>query len=215
VSTTLTPNKVSKSSTLTISANGPFSFSGLPKSAELLVQKGFKSSAKSVPVLCTNAQASSITCPTKSKVGSGTAVATGTFGAFSQQDTIALSLFLGVRQQQHDIASVVVVGQDSVFHATLHGVGRLFKTSGGLELLFSQFPSVSSLPSGTSVTLNSLDLKAGASRTVTKGKGKHKHKVHYALITNPPTCSGQWTGSFTLTFSSGTFSKALSAACTS
>jgi len=211
VSTTLTPNKVGKASTLSISATGPFSFTGLPKSAELLVQKGFKSSPKSVSVLCSSAQLAANNCPSKSKIGSGTAKATGTLGAFSEQDTIALTLYLGARQKPSDIASVDVIGQDSLFNATLHGSGRLFKSNGALELLFSQFPTPSNIPQGTKVTLDSLSLSAGASRTVKK----HKHKVHYALIKNPPTCSGNWTGTFTLTFSNGTFTKALSTACKS
>ncbi len=168
VNTTLNPNKVSKASTLTISATGPFSFSGLPKSAELLVQKGFKSSAKAVSVLCTSAQASSNSCPSKSKVGSGKAVATGSYAGFTEQDNVTLTIYLGKRLKAGDIASVVVSGTDSIFNATLHGVGRLFMTGGQLELLFTQFPTPSGLPSGTKITLDSLQLTAGASRTVNR-----------------------------------------------
>jgi hypothetical protein len=215
VSTTLTPNRVGKASTLSISATGPFSFTGLPKSAELLVQKGFKASPKSVSVLCSSSQLAANNCPSKSKIGSGTAKATGTLGPFSEQDTIALTLYLGARQQPSDIASVDIIGTDSVFDASLHGSGRLFKSNGQLELLFAQFPNPSNIPQGTKVTLDSLSLTAGASRTVKKGKRAHRHKVHYALIKNPPTCSGNWTGTFTLTFSTGTFTKTLSPACTS
>ncbi len=210
VTTTLSPNKVSKASTLTVTAEGPFTgLSGAPKSVVLKVQKGFKSSAKSVPVLCTRTQANNNACPSESKVGSGQVVATGSFGPIQQQDMISLTMFLGTRQKQSDVASVVIVGTDSLAHQTVHGVGRLFAVKhGGLELLFNQFPNVS-VPAGTTVTLDSLQLMAGATRTVKR----HRHKVRYSLISNPPACNGPWSGSLKLTFTSGTFSRALSAPC--
>ncbi len=53
----------------------------------------------------------------------------------------------------------------------------------------------------------------------TVGKGKHRHKVKrkvtYALITNPSSCTGMWTGSATVTFASGPVSRPLSTPCTS
>ena len=214
VSGTLTPNKVGKASTLNVSATGPFSFSGQPQSAKFVTQKGFKSSPKSVRVLCSSSQESSGSCPSQSKIGSGTAQATGTLPPFPpQHDNITFTLYLGVPQQGGDIASVVIVGTDTYFKSTLHSVGRLFRSGRRLELLFTQFPTVSNIPAGTQVTLDKLQFTAGAKRTVKKGKRKHRHKVRYSLITNPSTCTGHWTGTLTLTFSNGTWTKSISTPC--
>ena len=217
VSASLSPNKVSKPSGLTITATGPFSSSGLPKSVDIKVQKGFRSSPKSVRVLCTAAQASKNTCPKKSHIGSGTAKVTATFLGSTYHPTVALSLFLGKPQRKGDISSVVITGtlENSPYGngTTSSSTGRLFKRAGGgLELLFANLPNYT-LPPGVTVTLDSLQIKAKAIRTVKKGKRHHKHKVRYSLITNPAACNGTWTGSFTVTFSSGSQSSTLSSPC--
>jgi hypothetical protein len=135
------------------------------------------------------------------------ALATGTFGALSEQDTVNFTLFLGKRVRPGDIASVVLIGTDTLLHETASATGRLFiPAQRGLELLFSPLPTFQ-LPPGTTVTLHKLTLKAGARRTAGRKR--------YSLITNPRTCNGQWTGSFTATFPSGTFSKPLTATCRS
>src|SRR5205823_4737950 len=97
IKVTVTPDTPSAQSTLKVSATGPFSQSGLPKSLKLTAQKGFQSSAKSVPVLC-NPNSSKVTsnspnpCPAKSKIGSGKVVANVT--TFGQQ-TAPFTLYLG------------------------------------------------------------------------------------------------------------------------
>jgi hypothetical protein len=212
VTVTLKPNEVSAASAATVIAKGPFpTVSGFPKSAMLEVQDGFKSSAKSVAVLCTNADEKSGNCPSKSKVGSGSANVTGTYSFFTQQDTIELALFLGVPRHSGDIASVEVEGHDTDFGQSAHVVGRLFVPhEGGLELLFSQLPTFKA-PAGTKITLNKLTLTAHAVRTVASGA----HTVRYSLIKNPATCNGHWSGSVKVTFTSGSLSRSLSVACTS
>jgi hypothetical protein len=205
ISISLHPNKVKKNSTLTVNASGFPTESALPTSLEFQVQKGFRTSVKSVSQLC-NPSASS--CPSASKIGSGNAQATGTLAGISEPDTVNFTLYLGTPKQSGDIASVILLGSDTLLHQTASGSGRLFKDSaGGLELLFDQFPTVQGLPSGTQITLNSLSLTAGAKRTVKhKVRRHHKNvtvKKIYSLITNPSTCSGSWTGSATVTFTSG------------
>ena len=217
ISVSLSPNKVSKSSKLSVTASG-FPAAGLPTSAQFTVQKGFISSAKSVPVLCSAAQASSNSCPAGSKIGSGSASVTGTYLGLTIPDTVSFSMFLGA-PSGGDIASVVVTGSDSYLHDTVTGSGLLQKSAGGgLTLSFPHFPTIQNLPSGATITLNSLSLSASASRTakITVGKGKHKKrkKVTYALITNPSTCAGSWTGSATVVFPSGPITKPLSTSCT-
>ncbi len=211
---TLSPNRPSAASALTVTATGPFpQQSGQLRSAAITTQAGFSSNARSVAVLCTATQAANGTCPPGSRVGGGAAAVTGTYGTFSRQDTITFSLFLGVPGRRGDIASVVIEGSDSVFHQSAHVTGRLFKApGGGLELLFDQLPQYS-LPTGTQVTLDRLNLQAHAVRTVA-GKRKHRHQTRYALITNPPTCSGAWSATLALSFSSGPpYMRSLTAPC--
>jgi hypothetical protein len=202
VQVTVTPDTPSAHSTLKISATGPFSQSGLPKSLKLTAQKGFQSSAKSVPVLC-NSRSSKVTsnspnpCPAQSKIGSGKVVANVSFPIPSTQ-TAPFTLYLGKPRQTGDIASIVLSG--TVAGMTENVVGRLFKASdGSIEILFKKLPSA---PSGVTITFKRLSLSA------------HAVNGTHSLITNPPSCSrGHWTGSFTLTFSSGKFSKNTSIPC--
>jgi hypothetical protein len=197
VQVTVTPDTPSAHSTLKISATGPFSAPGLPKSLELTAQKGFQSSAKSVPVLC-NSRSSKVTsnspnpCPANSKIGSGKVVANVTFLGTQSTQTAPFTLYLGKPRQTGDIASIVLSA--TIASSTENVVGRLFKASNGsIEILFKKLPSA---PSGVTIKFKRLSLSA------------HAVNGTHSLITNPSSCSGgHWTGSFTLTFSSGTVSK--------
>jgi hypothetical protein len=199
ISISLSPHKVKKNSKLTVNASGFPTETALPQSAELQVQRGFKSSAKSVKQLCSPGAS---TCPAASQIGTGTAAVTAGVPIFgSITDTINFTLYLGKPKRGGDIASVIVLGSDTYLHQSASGSGRLFKnSSGGLELLFDQFPTISGVPPGISITLNSLSFNAGAIRKVKK----HHKTTTYSLITNPSTCSGSWTGSGSVTFTNGT-----------
>jgi hypothetical protein len=204
VSVALHPAGVSKRSHVTISASG-FTETSLPTRAEIHIQKGFKTSLKSVAELCANPSA----CPSASQIGSGTAQVTASTIIGQVTDTVNFTLYLGRRQVAGDIASVIVTGRDARYGITASGSGRLLKdSSGGLELLVDHFPTIQN-PAVSSVTLNSLSLTAGAIRTVKK----HHRKVTYSLITNPSTCSGHWTGTATVTFPNAQSSNSLSIPC--
>jgi hypothetical protein len=195
VKVTVTPATPSAQSTLKVSATGPYSESGLPKSLALTAQKGFQASARSVPVLC-NPNSSKVTsnqpnpCPSKSKIGSGKVVAN--VSGFGTED-VPFTMYLGKPKHRGDIASVILSGTLPIVGTTENVVGRLFKTrSGELEILFNRFPSA---PSGITIKVKRLSFSAHAVN------GKH------SLITNPPSCKGgHWTSSFTVTFSGGTVS---------
>lgn len=191
------PDTPNSHSTLNVSAKGPFTESGIPTSLKLIAQKGFKSSAKSVSVLCDTSKVksgSSNPCPAKSKVGSGEVVAT--VSGFGKQ-TVPITLYLGKPEKKGDIAAVVLSGKIPII-GTENVVGRLFKASNGsIEILFSKFPSIP-----VSAKLNKLDFSA------------HAVNGTNSLITNPPSCSGgHWTGSFTLGFSSGSVSQTTPIPC--
>ena len=204
MSVALQPDKVRKHSRLTVSASG-FTETSLPTAAEIDVQKGFTASAKSVAKLCTDPRA----CPPASSIGSGFARVTASTVLGRVADTVNFTLYLGRRERAGDIASVIVIGQDSELHQTATGSGRLLKkASGRLELLFDHFPTIRN-PAVTAVTLDSLSLSAGATRTVKR----HHKRVTYALITNPSTCNGHWTGVATVTFAGKKSSNSLFIPC--
>jgi hypothetical protein len=169
------------------------------------VQKGFKVSAKSVSMLC----ASASSCPAASKIGTGVAQVTATVFGVPVKDTVNFTLYLGRPEQAGDIAAVIVTGKDTKYGITASGSGRILKNAAGIELLFDHFPSISSL-GGVAVTLDSLSLTAGATRTVKK---PHNRKVTYSLITNPSKCNGHWTGSASVTFSGAKSSNTLFIPC--
>lgn len=216
ISISLHPDKVKKNSSLTVDASGFPTESSLPTSAEFQVQKGFKASVKAVSKLCSPSASS---CPAASKIGTGVAQATGSFLGESIGDTVNFMLYLGTPKHSGDIASVILIGSDTLLHQSASGSGRLFKDSaGGLELLFDQFPTIQGIPAGTQITLNSLSFSASKTRTVKKKVRRHHKKVTvkttYSLLTNPSTCSGTWTGSATITFATGPVTQALSTPCT-
>ena len=224
---TLTPAKVKAASSASLSIAGVTGFSTLPISVDLLLQPGFTSSANSVSTLCMATQAASNTCPPASAIGTGS-VGVSFFGS---PTTVPVNLFLGPPSQPGDIASVVLIG--SVGGTSINISGRMFTPAqGGVEVLLSGFPS---LP----VTLNSFAFSLAASRSVSStvtvtvfkkvlvGKGKHRHKKRvkrkvkktvstvYSLITNPSSCSGAWTGTASLTYTTGSDSLPISTPCTS
>lgn len=211
VTASLTPTKVSAPSTVSITMTGPFP-AGLPSSLALQVQNGFASSVKSVSTLCPASAASTGACPAASEIGTGSITAT----VFGFSATIPLTLWLGAPSQPGDIATVYLYG--SLGSLKLPVSGRLFTPSGGgLEMLFTGFPSVSIRP-----TIQSLSLTAHAERTtkktVTTGKRKHRKKktitTVYSFITNPSRCTGSWTGTVTAVFTGSSVSLPLAAPCT-
>ena len=204
VHVTLSPDRPSAASTLAVNAQGPFRqpTNAQVTSVRLGLQRGFKSSPRSVAVLCSSTRAEKGTCPSESQVGSGSAIVTGQVNGISGQDTINFKLFLARAERAGDIASVVIEGSDIVFHRSGHTRGRLFRpNSGGLALLFSF--GGSNAPQGARITLNRLTLKAGAVRTVAVRRGGHRRQSTYSLLTNPPSCSGSWHGAVQVRFSSG------------
>jgi hypothetical protein len=216
--TTLTPNKAGAATAATVTVSGLSAPTGVPSSVVLTVQKGFTSSVKAVPVLCSSSAA---TCPAGSQIGSGSITAS----ALGQTLTAPVKLFLGPPQQPGDISSVIATG--SADGIPLHAIGRVFTPAGGGLELSIDTSSLGSLP----VTIQGVSLSAHATHTVIKkktivkrvGPPGHKHKkkivkrtkVVYSVLTNPPTCNGTWTGSLTLNYASGPITLPLSTPCTS
>jgi hypothetical protein len=151
---------------------------------------------------------------------------------------VPMTVFLGDPQQAGDIASVILIIAYGGY--TLSVPGRLFAPpQGGLELLFSFNTSAPVILTGLafsagatrSTTQNvSKTVTKVVTKTITIGKGRHRHKHKVkrkvkrkvtkrittveSLFTNPSTCTGQWTGTLTLTYSSGPDTLPLGVMCT-
>jgi len=206
VSVSLTPMAPAEASVANINAVGPYTSSrgitltGLPSSVEVTFQKGFDSTATTaVTALCTAAQAASSRCPPTSNAGHGELDVT----VNGQVRRVPLLLYIGPPERPHDIASVLLTG--SAMGKKLIDTGRLLiGPGGGLELI------TSSLSYPGPANFDKLFLLAGMQRTAATGA---QHATIRSLITNPPTCSGQWTAQGTMTFPNGSFSQAIAIAC--
>lgn len=203
VSVGVTPTSPAEPSLATISAVGPFTssrgvtLSGLPGSIDVTLQKGFASTATTaVTSLCTAAQASSAGCPPASNAGHGELDVT----VAGNVQRVALLLYIGRPAHPHDIASLVMTG-----NGRLIDTARVFSTpGGGLEL------RTSPVAYSAQATFDKLFLVVGTQRTAKAGGG---HPTLRSLISNPPTCSGQWTAEGTVTFGNGSFSQAAAIPC--
>jgi hypothetical protein len=224
VSLSLSPSKAGRHSTVDLLAQGPFpGVSGGATSVVVDAARGFKADPRAVSALCTAAQASARACPAASQIGHGdikTHVTTS-IGAGSGDYDIATTSYLAPKQQPGDIAGVVLLAttQTAAGPQSFDTTGRLLKPASGpygVELRFDNLPAVASpIPGVTlTVTVNSIELFAGASRRVTTGTGKHRKTTTHSLFSNPPTCRGSWTGEFTAVFATGTLTRRLTTACT-
>jgi hypothetical protein len=224
VSLTLSSSKAGRHSSVHLLAQGPFpGLSGVATSVVVDAARGFKVDTRSVSVLCTTAQASARSCPAASQIGYGDIKGhvTTSIGVGSGDYDIIAKSYLAPRQQAGDIAGVVLLASAQTAAGTQNfdTTGRLLKPASGpygVELRFDNFPTVTSPVPGVTftVTVNSIELVAGASRKVTTGTGTHRRTTAYSLFTNPSRCRGSWRGRFTAVFATGTLDRALTTACT-
>ncbi len=202
VSVAVTPLSPAEPSVATISVVAPFTspggitLSGLPSSIDVTFQNGFGSTATTaVTSLCSAAQASAAGCPGASNAGRGELVVTVNGNA----RRVPLLLYVGPPAHPHDVATLLITGGGRV----LDTARLLPSPGGGLELITSP------LSYSAQANFDRLDLVVGTQRTA-KSRG---HATLRSLISNAPTCSGQWTAQATVTFPDGTFSQALAFPC--
>ncbi|HEX8065782.1 MAG TPA: hypothetical protein VF520_04555 [Thermoleophilaceae bacterium] len=172
-------------------------------------QRGTKLDPKAVAELCSDARATAVDCPGKSKVGSGKVYITASNAFTTVPLTVDLELFLAAPKQSGDLRSVVVQfkepqsGQQGILR------GRLVPLASGpfgYELRFDDMSAASKPPEGSNVTIRveRLTSEVGAFRyerkkaykTVKKNgvkkRVKYYRKIPHNLITNPKTCDGAW-----------------------
>lgn len=202
----LVPNTAGKPSTLSLDLN-PEEPGGTetPRSVSLFIARGFKYDRRARAVRCSDADAQQVSCPAKSRIGAGQAMATASgflVPGGSMDFTASIELFLA-RPAAGDVAGVVVQVSEPTTGVRQSAKGRLVPVAEGpfgLELRFDQFPGTGQVPPGVAVDVKRLQLTVGAKRKVRKVKRVRKKKKvvkkvtvrRYYLITNPPTCEGSW-----------------------
>ena len=185
------PNRVSAAAAETVKIVGDPAATTLPESVAITFPRGLRVNPLAVPVLCSAKQASVVSCPAASAVGSGAIVVS----LGGRPIALHTQLFLGSRIHAGDFASVYMVSSNTVA-GSLTVTGRLFAAAGQLEMLIPLKP-----PAGTpAASLASFTFQMHASRTVTRGTAKQPVKVTYPLVTNPVSCAGTWNGKVTLTY---------------
>ena len=214
VSVRLQPNLAGKPSTLVIEATGDSAQAGggIPRSAQILVQRGFKVDPKSRAARCSEAQAEASACPEASRIGAGEVDGTAS-GAIvpggSLDFTAEIGLFLAPRERSQDLAGIVVAVREPTSGIQGSATGRIIpRRQGpfGYELRFDDLDSAAEPPAGVTIELKRLELRAEAHRRV---GGKTRH-----LIRNPKSCDGSWRSRAVLRFTEGSpVSAALEAPC--
>jgi hypothetical protein len=232
VNASVKPNLPKHGTEMIINA-GPFATTNsLPTSLKLTLGRGFttatakKSSSKyrpgwadSTPELCKQSQAQSNSCPDDTKIGRGTMNLTIS-GSVLANGTLPLNMTMYAVQPPAGACPMgvllVVQSGTGISNPLLGNLssstqGTLCRHGGGLVASFTSLPNFSAIvPSTTTVTLNHLNLSAGAStlvKTTTKKHGKTvtTRKRNY-LLTTPGSCpaSRKWNGSLAIGFKSGT-----------
>jgi hypothetical protein len=208
-SASLKPNTPHKGVTVKVSA-GPFAAGHtLPSALTLTLAKGFSTSsaggvANSAATLCTAAEESNDTCPSSSRVGTGSLTFTPSPALFGATSAIPLGItfYLGEPRKSGCVATVQAIFQvtrnstDMLLNLPAQsGIGDLCPHAGGLKLSFPEMPTYSYyIPSSSTVTISKLTLSLGAS------------SQGHNLVKDPPSCpaSKKWAGSLYVTAGSST-----------
>ncbi len=229
VSARLDPSVAGARSHLLVEAHGRPYDGRSPSAVVLAVQRGFRLDPRAAAARCTAQQANDLACPETSRIGRGSATVTASGvlvpgGAEDFQAT--LGFFVGSTPHAGDLAAVVVTVSEPKTNTRRALTGRVVRVPDGpfgYELRFDgPGQAMGALPPGVTVELKSLQVDVGAQRTVTHTSRVKRHgrtvrvrrRVTYALVTNPSTCAGAWTGELRASFADGSTEKtALSVPC--
>ncbi len=208
VSLGLDPNLVGRGSHLIADVRpaGASSSAEQPRSIALAAVRGFRFDPRARGGRCTPTEANEQACPASAKIGAGSVQgrASGVLVPNgSQSFTASVEIFLARAFRGGDMAGVVLQVREpsSGAKSSIRGrVVRLPEGPYGLELRFEDFGSSASPFPGVTVTIDRIQLRAGASRvvrvrrTVRRGGRRVRvtRRVRYHLLRNPSTCSGSW-----------------------
>lgn len=201
----VSPNKAGKGTTATLDVHPPKKgqdVSGLTVRAA----RGAKFDPRAVKVKCTAQQASSNSCPAKSRIGGGTVQATVSSAAFNSPVQVQVDLYLAPPQHSGDKAGVVAHFKVSQTGQQGHVIGRVRTIASGLyglETVFSGLDKALKPPAGFKAHTDSIHLSFGKHRTVTRRRNGKKRKVRINLLRNPKTCTGSWPYEVIIAYPSG------------
>lgn len=170
-----------------------------PTSVRVISQAGFRFDASAVAGRC---RAGATSCPDDARIGSGRARAAYSFLGLGGTASVKAEAYLTEPTQPGDLAGVVLLADIPELGRRISIDGRVLRAPApdGLELRVENLLSGAGIPPGVSVTLQRLEVRAGASRTVVRTKrvrrrGKRvKVRVRStrSLVTTPKSCSGTW-----------------------
>jgi hypothetical protein len=180
------------------------------------IARGYRFEPRAAAGRCTVAQARAATCPTNSKIGSGTGRLSVKGSTLQRtQFVVAIAFYLMRPQRPGDIAGLVLAGREPESGVHFALLGRLLRrrhSRYGLELRFAH--TARELPSGFHVQLRRVHVEFGTQRTVVRRQGGQAKGVTYHLLTNPRVCpSAGWPFLLTVTYSTGPERYTARAAC--
>ncbi|HKP88591.1 MAG TPA: hypothetical protein VJT75_01330 [Thermoleophilaceae bacterium] len=186
VAVNVNPPEAGKGSELNVDVNSRPQKSGSVRGVVVRLVRGFKFNPAAVGTHCRVVEASQTNaCPAGSRIGGGEAQVVLTPGG---QVTAPIDLYLAPRQHARDAAGIVAIAD--VEGRKGHAVGRVqrldpdvFETY-GLQIAIDPLQSAFRPPAGGKARIKSLNLLAGAHRTV---DGRRRD-----LIRNPSCGADDW-----------------------
>lgn len=206
----LSPEIAGKRSALDVDL-GPGALTGgaqsrRPQSVALFGAAGLKIDLRAVAGRCPDSGAGRFDCPESSRIGRGTAQghAEGALVPGGRYDfTAQIDVFLGHPREPGDLAGLVVKVSEPQSNQHLMAGGsirRIAQGPFGSETRIDSLSGGSEPPPGVTVTLDRVQLRVAASRTVRRKVTVRRHgkrrrvtrRVRYGFLTNPRTCAGSW-----------------------
>ena len=248
------PLNAGAGATLLVGIDGPSLSSGgaTPSSMVIALPRGTRLDPSAAARLCSAAQLARGACPAASKVGFGRVVESVAGFLAPGGDTEvswSISAYLGVPAAPADEASILLRAQllgadrvDQLLAPALGTVvphvslvrGRVVRRSAGsygLELRFTGFPGLLTVPGTVTAAPTRLELALGAVRRVREEFTRHirvrtlrgyttreirDHRlVGHDLLRNPGTCRTSWPGELRIGFPDGVRTTAARISCTS
>lgn len=201
-STATATTKSDRGRTLSFGANavGPPVNGRIPSSLAFTAP-GFRLDRRAVAKRCQHEQAVLNECPAQSRIGVGKMTIHVVTPKFTRDTTLPIAAYMASKNR---VLAVAFLGGPHVVPATL-------STTGGITLRFDPLPAPPAFPS-TTLSLDSVSINLGATRTVVKRMHRRIHgkrrtivkRTRYYLVHNPATCNGPDLSSIAMGFPDGT-----------
>lgn len=162
------------------------------------LEHGFKLDTRAIGARCSTGQARRFACPSRSRIGSGTAQATKAGGS---SVNLTLGLFMAPKAHSGDIAGVVA----QIRGSGVRGVskGTMVERHPVSPDFFAYQVSFGGLDRATGAHLQNVHIDLGGKRSVVGTRHGKRRRVTYHLITNPSICPDAWHFEIELDYADG------------